>query len=87
MPLTRGYGETLLPHDELSALLPEVVEGDNTVRLWDTKSGVCLDELAHPDSVAAVAFSPDGRRLLVDCDDENLYAYDVLMSTPENRAD
>jgi fido (protein-threonine AMPylation protein) len=26
MPLTPGYGETPLPHDELSALLPEVVE-------------------------------------------------------------
>lgn len=25
MPLTPGYGETPLPHDELSALLPEVV--------------------------------------------------------------
>lgn len=26
MPLTPGYGETPLPHDELAALLPEVVE-------------------------------------------------------------
>lgn len=26
MPLTPGYGETPLPHDELTALLPEVVE-------------------------------------------------------------
>lgn len=26
MPLTPGYGETPLPHDELDALLPEVVE-------------------------------------------------------------
>lgn len=25
-PLTPGYGETPLPHDELAALLPEVVE-------------------------------------------------------------
>ncbi len=26
MPLTPGYGETPLPHDELDALLPEIVE-------------------------------------------------------------
>ena len=26
MPLTPGYGETLLPHDELTALIPSVVE-------------------------------------------------------------
>ncbi|QNJ89917.1 Fic family protein (plasmid) [Mycolicibacterium fluoranthenivorans] len=26
MPLTPGYGETPLPHDELTALLPEIVE-------------------------------------------------------------
>lgn len=26
MPLTPGYGETPLPHDELTALLPEVVD-------------------------------------------------------------
>lgn len=26
MPLTPGYGETPLPHDELAALLPEIVE-------------------------------------------------------------
>ncbi|KEF94906.1 hypothetical protein K883_05330 [Mycobacterium sp. TKK-01-0059] len=34
MPLAPGYGETPLPHDELSALLPEVVEvlGDPVTR-------------------------------------------------------
>jgi WD40 repeat protein len=52
--------------------------GDNTVRLWDAHSGACLDELAHPDCVAAVAFSPDGSRLIVGCDDDNLYLYEVL---------
>ena len=26
MPLTPGYGETPLPHDELTALLPHVVK-------------------------------------------------------------
>ena len=49
--------------------------GDNTVRLWDAANGVVLDELRHPDCVAAVAFSPDGRRLIVGCDDSKLYVY------------
>ncbi|GJP28818.1 hypothetical protein NJB18091_15650 [Mycobacterium marinum] len=52
--------------------------GDNTVRLWDRQTGTCLDELAHPDCVAAVTFDPTGTRLIVGCDDDNLYVYEVL---------
>lgn len=52
--------------------------GDNTVRLWDPESAECLDELAHPDCIAAVAFSPDGKRLIVGCDDQKVYLYDVM---------
>lgn len=52
--------------------------GDNTVRLWDQASGACLDEISHPDCVAAVAFSPNGDRLVVGCDDKKLYVYEIL---------
>jgi WD40 repeat protein len=48
--------------------------GDNTVRLWDLQEGEALDELVHPDRVAAIAFAPDGR-LVVGCDDTRLYIY------------
>lgn len=49
--------------------------GDNTVRIWDLKGGVPMDELRHDDCVAAIAFSPDAKRLVVGCDDARLYVY------------
>jgi WD40 repeat protein len=50
---------------------------DNTVRLWDLQSGDLLDEIPHPDCVAAVSFDPAGERLVVGCDDAHVYLYDV----------
>jgi len=47
------------------------------VRLCDLKSQECLQELAHPDCVAAVAFSPEGSSLAVGCDDSRVYVYSV----------
>src|SRR5262245_18429326 len=37
--------------------------GDETVRLWDEKTGRQLHAISHPAKVADVAFNPDGRRL------------------------
>lgn len=52
MPLTPGYGETPLPHDELDALLPEVIEIlDNPITradVYDLEQGAqdqVVDEL------------------------------------------
>ena len=43
-------------------------EYDNTIRLWDVKTGKVLRELSgHAGPVAAVAFSPDGRTLASAC--------------------
>lgn len=52
--------------------------GDNTVRLWSSESGACLKELPHDECVAAIAFSPDGRQLIVGCDDNRVHIYRVL---------
>jgi WD40 repeat protein len=49
--------------------------GDNSVRLWDLKKYNCLQYLPHPECVAAVAFSPDGEKLFVGCDDKLVYVY------------
>ena len=51
--------------------------GDNTVWMWDLFTGLPVDELPHDDCVAAVAFSPDGTRLVVGCDNAKLYVYGV----------
>jgi len=37
---------------------------DRTVRVWDTRRGLQLRVIAHDRPVGAVAFSPDGRRLV-----------------------
>src|SRR5258708_36087822 len=34
---------------------------DATVCLWDSRSGVLLETLSHPGSVAVVIWSPDGK--------------------------
>jgi WD40 repeat protein len=54
--------------------------GDNTVRLWDLGSGAFLQQLAHPDCVAAVSFDPAGQQLVVGCDDAHVYIYDLKSS-------
>lgn len=54
---------------------------DNIVILWDLDTGTCLDKLKHRDCVAAVTFSPDGKRLVVGCDDAVLYVY-ALRAAP-----
>jgi WD40 repeat protein len=51
--------------------------GDDTVRLWSLESAKCLQTLDHPDCIAAVAFSPVGRRLVVGCDDAQVYIYKI----------
>jgi fido (protein-threonine AMPylation protein) len=55
MPLTPGYGETPLPHDELTALLPEVADilGKPITRaaVYDLEQGLqdrAFDELMPP---------------------------------------
>jgi len=38
---------------------------DNTIKLWDAATGRLLRTLkAHKDPVRAIAFSPDGKRLI-----------------------
>jgi WD40 repeat protein len=54
--------------------------GDDTVRLWDIKTGALLQKLTHPDCIAAVTFSPTDKRLVVGCDDAQIYIYDVDLS-------
>jgi coronin-1B/1C/6 len=51
--------------------------GDDTVRLWDIETGKLLQKLSHPDCVAAVTFSQNDGRLVVGCDDANIYIYRI----------
>ena len=50
---------------------------DDTVRLWDWKLGACLQviEVEEPNFPLAVAFSPDGLRLVVGTHKSSVYVY------------
>jgi WD40 repeat protein len=50
---------------------------DETVRLWDWKSGTCLQVIKHEESTfpISVAFSPDGSRLVVGTTGGPIYVY------------
>ncbi|MFC1716582.1 TIR domain-containing protein [Candidatus Poribacteria bacterium] len=50
---------------------------DDTVRLWDWRSGDCLQIIEHEGTgfPVSVAFSPDGQRLIVGCADPFIYVY------------
>jgi WD40 repeat protein len=53
---------------------------DDTVRIWDLTTNECVQELPHPDCVAAVTFSPAGDTLAVGCDDSRVYLYTIAAS-------
>jgi WD40 repeat protein len=47
-------------------------------RLWDVATGRQLGPaLAHPRSVSAIAFSPDGKQVLTGCQDHNAREWSV----------
>lgn len=54
MPLTPGYGETPLPHEELTALLAEVVDlFDEPITrsdVYDLETGSSRQSLRRPDA-------------------------------------
>ena len=59
----------------------KVVSGsyDNTIRLWDTKTGKAIGDpwLGHSDSVWSVAFSPDGSKVVSGSSDNTVRLWDT----------
>jgi WD40 repeat protein len=51
---------------------------DNSVKIWDLKSGECRATLVeHTDQVRAVAITPDGKRILSGSSDNTVRVWDV----------
>jgi WD40 repeat protein len=58
---------------------------DNTVRLWDAKTGHALTTLTGPtDVIRSVAFSPDGHTLAAASDDHTVRLWDTSTGQPLN---
>jgi WD40 repeat protein/DNA-binding MarR family transcriptional regulator len=53
--------------------------GDETVKLWEVETGICLDTLTwgHTAAIRSVVFSSDGRLLASGGEDENIQLWDV----------
>jgi WD40 repeat protein/tRNA A-37 threonylcarbamoyl transferase component Bud32 len=54
-------------------------------RLWDAATGKRLcAELTHPSGIEAVKFAPDGRSILVACNDGTLWRWKSLSTLPDD---
>jgi len=65
--------------DSVRSLLASA-SGDRTVKIWDSKTGKCLQTLqGHGDRVASVVFSHDSQQLASALNDRNVQIWDVKM--------
>jgi len=56
---------------------------DNTVRLWDAKTGAAVGEplSGHTSWVNSVAFSPDGQHIMSGSDDNTIRVWEASLRT------
>lgn len=56
---------------------------DKTIRIWDVKTGKCIQTLeGHSDCINSASFSPDGSRVVSASRDSTIRIWDVLTGKP-----
>ncbi|MFQ3648732.1 MAG: hypothetical protein SNJ75_00230, partial [Gemmataceae bacterium] len=55
---------------------------DKSLRAWKLASDTPLQSFAHPNSVNAVVYCPDGKRAVTACSDGKLRSFDLVKNTP-----
>ena len=55
---------------------------DDTARIWDVETGAPLGSLPGKAEVLAVAFSPDGERVVTASDDNTARIFDAVSGAP-----
>jgi WD40 repeat protein/transcriptional regulator with XRE-family HTH domain len=81
--ITQGHTDEIraIAFDPTGRLLASGSE-DQTIRLWDTGTGVCLAVLVgHTDWIRSIAFSPDGHLLASCSEDQTVRLWNVETGT------
>ncbi len=82
LPIAKTHVRRVRFHPNGSVLALSLWES-NIIILVEILSGQVSATLPHPDIVAALAWSPDGRSLAVGCDDGRVYFWDSSKKTIE----